>query len=65
MKSFDVLHEGNKVWNEEDGTMSVAFCDVNSDGKRSCASLMTAAFTRPASLTLLTGSCWRTRRAEQ
>lgn len=34
MKSFDVLHEGNKVWNEEDGTMSVAFCDVNSDGKK-------------------------------
>ena len=27
--------------------------------------VMIAAFTRPASLTLLTGSCWRTRRAEQ
>lgn len=34
MKSFDVLHEGNKVWNEEDGTMSVMFYDVNSDGKK-------------------------------
>ena len=63
MKSFDVLHEGNKVWNEEDGTMSVMFCDVNSDGKKIMC--LAAAFTRPASLTLLTGSCWRTRRAEQ
>lgn len=34
MKTFDVLHEGDKVWNEDDGTMSVMFCDLYGDGEK-------------------------------